>query len=108
MVHKQRRTYSPRFKFETVMEMLRGEKPITQVCRERDLAESLVHKWRSEFLERAPGLFEDKRGMSTGAGIDAAAERIAELERMVGRLTMENEVLKKGSSWLASRKTNGR
>ncbi|MBI5668538.1 MAG: hypothetical protein HZC41_11080 [Chloroflexi bacterium] len=44
-------------------------------------------------------LFEDKRGAPVA---DPNAARIAELERMVGRLTMENDILKKASSLLAA------
>jgi transposase len=105
MARKQRR-FSAQFKFETVMEALRGEKPIAQVCRERQVTDSLVYKWRQEFLEKAPGLFDTKQGTATEQ--QNQAERIAELERLVGQLTMENAVLKKGSSWLeAARRRNG-
>ena len=38
---KKRRTYSAEFKLETVMEGLRGEKPIAQICRDRDITDSL-------------------------------------------------------------------
>jgi hypothetical protein len=52
-------------------------------------------------------LFADKRRKSEPGGSDAE-QRIAELERMVGRLTMENAILKKAESWLSSnRKRNG-
>jgi transposase-like protein len=64
MARKQRR-FSAQFKFETVMDALRGEKPIAQVCRERQVTDSLVYKWRQAFLEKAPGLFETKQGALT-------------------------------------------
>jgi transposase-like protein len=64
----------------------------------------LYYKWRQEFLERAPQLFADQRQTVN----DGKDEQIAELERMVGRLTMENEILKKGSAILTSmRRQNG-
>jgi len=50
--------FSAQFKFERVMEVLGSEKPIAQICRERDVTDSLVYKWRQAFLEKAPGLFE--------------------------------------------------
>jgi transposase len=104
---QKRRNYSPQFKFETVMEGLRGEKTVAEICRERDIKESLYYKWRDQFLEDAPSLFADKRRKSEPGGSDAE-QRIAELERMVGRLTMENAILKKAESWLSSnRKRNG-
>lgn len=105
MAGKQRQ-FSAQFKFETVMETLRGEKPIAQVCRERQVTDWLVYKWRQEFLEKAPSLFETKQ-RSASAHNDQG-ERIGELERLVGQLTMENALLKKGSSWLeAARRRNG-
>ncbi len=105
MARKQRQ-FTAQFKLETVLETLRGEKPIAQICRERQLTDSLVYKWRQEFLEKAPGLFETKQTAATVQ--NDQAERIAELERLVGQLTMENALLKKGTSWLeAQRRRNG-
>ena len=104
MTRKQRQ-YTAQFKLETVLEVLKGEKPIAQVCRERSVTDSLVYKWRGEFLERAAGIFEGKVSASQSS---EANERIAELERLVGQLTMENALLKKGSSWLdTQRRRNG-
>lgn len=96
MGRKSRRKFSAEFKLDTVMEGLRGEKSIAQVCRERGITESLYFKWRDLFQQRALEIFEDKR---SSAG-DDRERQIAELERLVGRLTMEVEVLKKARSWL--------
>ena len=38
------RQFTAQFKLETVLETLRGEKPIAQICRERQLTDSLVYK----------------------------------------------------------------
>jgi len=105
MARKQRQ-FTAQFKLETVLEVLRGEKPIAQICRDRQVTDSLVYKWRQEFLDKAPNLFENKQ---TAASTQARqAERIAELERLVGQLTMENALLKKGSSFLeVARRRNG-
>lgn len=90
---KRRRTFSPQFKVDAVMELLTGAKTTGQICRERAITDKLLYRWKSELLERLPGVFE-------GRGTDPAAEqRIAELERMVGRLALENEVLKNAESW---------
>lgn len=103
---QERRTYSAQFKLETVLEGIRGEKSIAQLCRERGIKDMLYYKWREQFMSQAMGIFDDKRG---GSETDANAGRIAELERMVGRLTMENDILKKASSLLeVHRRRNGR
>ncbi len=101
----KRREFSPEFKLETVLEALRGEKSIAQICRERDITDSLYYKWRDAFWAGAPEIFADKHGHE----IDDKAQRIAELERLVGRLTMELEIAKKASGLLGSTwKGNGR
>lgn len=101
----KRRAFSAQFKLETVLEGLRGEKSVAQLCRERDITDSLYYKWRDEFMENAAGIFADRQQQ----GNNEHAERIAELERLVGRLTMELEIAKKASGLLGSRwKANGR
>ena len=92
---QKRRTFSADFKFEAVMELLRGNKPVAQICRERGIRDNLLYKWRDAFLERAPGVFSTATRHD-----DAQAAGIAELERMVGRLAVENDILKKADSLL--------
>ena len=103
---KKRRNFTAQFKFETVMEGLRGEKSIAQICRERQITESLYYKWRDALLERGADVFEDRRGSEQR---DEQAERIAELERLAGKQALEIEILKKASSVLDSiRGKNGK
>lgn len=103
---KKRRKYRPEYKFETVMESIRGEKSKAQICRERDITESMLYRWVEQFLEKGPNLFDDHRPANETNGKE---EQIAELEQMVGRLTMELGALKKSMSWLNSqRQTNER
>jgi len=100
----KRRTFSPELKFEAVLELLRGEKSVAQICRERAISESLLYKWRDAFFERAPSIFADQRTTN-----DPQTEHIAELERLVGRQAMEIEVLKKARRLLgAVPRKNGR
>jgi transposase-like protein len=58
MNRRRRRTFSAAFKFETVMEAVRGEKSAAQICRERDINENLLSRWQQEFLHHGPELFE--------------------------------------------------
>ncbi len=100
---RQPRQFNAQFKFDIVMQLVKGEKTITELCREHQLKDSLVYRWRDELLARGPQVYE--KPANTGTTADQA--RIAELERMIGRLTMELDVLKKASSLLRSRSTNG-
>jgi len=94
---QKRRTFSPAFKFEAVMELLRGHKPVTDICRERQIKDNLLYKWRDAFLARGASVFETAPGK---ASLDDQSARIAELERMIGRLAVENDSLKKADSLL--------
>ena len=40
---QKRRKFTTQFKFETVMEVPHGEKSVTQICRERDITETLYY-----------------------------------------------------------------
>jgi transposase-like protein len=102
---QRRRTFGAPFKLETVLEGIRGEKSIAQICRERDITETMYYKWRDVFLERAADIFTDRRNRSE----DSQAERVAELERLVGKQALEIEILKKVSSWSeGARRRNAR
>jgi transposase-like protein len=103
---RKRRTFSAEFKFGAVMDLLTGEKGPAQICRERAITDKLLYRWKQEFMERAPGVFEDRR---SGAAEAETEQRAAELERLVGRLALENEVLKNAASWReAHQRRNGR
>ncbi|HEX3052371.1 MAG TPA: transposase [Aggregatilineaceae bacterium] len=95
---KKRQQYSAEFKLDTVMEGLRGEKPIAQICRERHITDSLYYKWRDQFKTHAPEIFA--RQDQKDEVVSEQETRIADLERMVGKLALENEILKKATSWL--------
>ena len=99
----KRRTFTPELKARIVLEELTGVKDKAEVCREYRLQPPVFSRWREEFVERAPEIF------ATQPGRGDEQERIAELERMIGRLTMELEAAKKASSILSSLSTrNGR
>ena len=93
---KKHRTYTSEFKFQVVMEMLTGEKQPSEICREQQISESVLYRWRKEFLEKGPQIFD--RGQQK----QAEEGRVAELERMIGKLTLELSAVKKVSDWLDS------
>lgn len=83
-------TYSTEFKRETVEELLSGVKRASQICRDRGIDVTTLRRWRIAYTERGeaawtPPTPEDR----------SVEAKIAQLERMIGQLTMENAVLKK-------------
>jgi transposase-like protein len=103
VMSRKYRQFAPEFKFNVVIQLLTGAKSITELCREHQLKDSLVYRWRDELLARGPQVYVQ----DNLAGEAAAQARIAELERVLGRLTMELEALKKASSLLGLRSRNG-
>ncbi len=99
----QRRRFTGEFKAQVVLDLVSGAKSAAELCRQHQLSPQLLSQWKSELLERAPQLFEQDQARS------AEQERIAELERLVGRLTMQLEIAKKASVLLSSQQSrNGR
>jgi transposase len=92
----KRRVFTPEFKAQVVLEELAGVKDKVEIYREYRLRPQVFSRWREEFLERAPEIFATERSRGD------EQERIADLERMIGRLTMELEVAKKASNILSS------
>ncbi len=85
----ERRKYDPEFKARVVLELISGQKGLMQASREYGIKDTVLSRWKQEFLERASQVFEQHKGP------DQKEQRIAELERMVGRLTMQLDMAKK-------------
>jgi transposase-like protein len=92
----QRRKFTAEFKAQVVLDLVSGAKSAAELCRQHQLNPQLLARWKTQFLERAPLLFEQEAMQSQ------EQERIAELERVVGRLTMQLEIAKKASALLGS------
>ena len=92
----KRRKFTPEFKAQVVLEMLTEQKSAAQASREYQIKDSVLSRWKQEFIERSAMLFE------LGSASDDRDQHIAELERLVGRQTMELEMAKKVSRFLNS------
>ena len=88
---RQRRTFSAEFKARAVLEVVTGQKTAAQVCREQHLKPEVLSRWKAAFVMRASSVFSgDEREQQ-------AERRIGELERLVGRLSLELELAKKAA-----------
>ena len=89
-----KRLFTPEFKREQVARVLRGEVTMAELSRELEVSPSLVRRWKH--------LMEEGGQTAVAAGGDVvpafklreAEQRIRELERALGRKTMENEILR--------------
>ena len=83
----KQRTFRAEFKRQVVEELLAGVSTQAQVCRRHELCPSLIRSWREQY---AQGKLADPEQVCQGQ-----QQRLQELERMVGQLTMENALLKR-------------
>ena len=95
----QRRRFTAKFKTQVVLDLLTGRRSVAQLCREHDLKEQVVTRWRAVFLDRAETLFR------ADTEREDHLEPMAALERLVGRLTMELDLAKKAAQLWGSRAT---
>ena len=82
---KTRRQFTSEFKLECVLDIISGRKRPVEICSEHQISDALLSKCRQHFMDNAATLF------------------IAELERLVGQLTLELSASKKVLSYFDSR-----
>jgi transposase-like protein len=91
------RSYTLAFKQDIVQQYLSGACSILRLAKQHDVAPSLIKTWIDKY--RA-GKLDTERGDTKA--LDGYETRIAELERKVGQLTMENDFLKRTRARLVS------
>ena len=96
MAKRKRRSFTPEFKAEVVLEALSGESSQAELCQRHNLSEEQLSEWKQQLLENAVSLFDTRDKAS-----EDTAERIAHLEQLVGRLTVAVDIHKKAAAWLS-------
>lgn len=93
----QRRQFTPEQKLQVVLESLQRDTTLEAVSRKYNIVTSVIIRWRKEFKEKAAVVFSDKRnpkGKALANGYKPG-ESPDELKRIIGDLTVQNEILKK-------------
>ena len=85
---RNQRSFSVEFKRQVIQELLSEESRPAQLCRRYNISSSLLYHWKKQY----------SRGKFNNEPTEEAAlkDRVEKLERLVGKLTLENEFLKKG------------
>jgi transposase len=101
-----RRLFSAGFKREQIGRVLRGEVTLAELSRELDVSPSVVRRWKQRYEQGALTAVESNDEVVPARLLREAEGRIRELERTLGRKTMEVEILqaaqrevKKRPSW---------
>ena len=83
---------NPEEKLAIVLEGLKGETNIAELCRRHGISQTIFYRWRDKFLEGGKTALVAN---GAPAGVPAEKAKIAELERVIGQQAVEIQVLKK-------------
>src|SRR5215472_12650319 len=89
-----RRVFSTEFKRTTVQQILTGEKTMAQLSRELDIAPSVIRNWKRFGDAGATTAVQASEDVVPASQLRDAYTKIRELERALGRKTMEVEILR--------------
>jgi transposase-like protein len=95
MATGQRKVYDADFKARVVMESLQHNVTLEQVKRKYFVAASVINRWRNQFRQNAHLAFTEPVKKSKEK---ARSESPEYLKRIIGDLTVENDILKKALS----------
>jgi len=87
-----RKIWSAEEKLSVVLEMLKGETPVTEICLRHQVAVSQTYHWRDMFLESGKKVFADRRRKNNH---DHLIEENRRLKELVGSLSLIIDAQKK-------------
>src|ERR671920_10708 len=91
-----RRQFSAEEKIRIVLEGLRGEDSIAELCRRERISQNLYYRWSKEFLEAGKKrLAGDTAREATSEEVRTLRREAGALKEVVADLTLENRLLKK-------------
>ena len=91
-----RKHHSAEEKIRIVLDGLRGEYSIAELCRREGIAESLYYSWSKEFLEAGKRrLAGDTSRAATTGEVTALRREVRDMKVLVADLALENRLLKK-------------
>lgn len=93
---KTRKKYTAEEKVRIVLEGLRGEEKIAELCRREGIHQNMYYKWSKEFLEAGKQrLVGDTKREADSQEVEAMRSENEQLKAVVAELTLKNRVLKK-------------
>jgi transposase len=91
-----RRHFSAEEKIRIVLEGLRGEDSIAELCRKEGIAQNLYYRWSKEFLEAGKKrLAGDTAREATSDEVKTQRAEARQLKEALAEATLENRLLKK-------------
>lgn len=84
---KNRREFSSEFKAQRCLELVRGDLSLSQMSSRYSIKETVLSRWKKEFLERS--------SLAFSGSVSDQDLRIKELESQLARQSLDMEILKK-------------
>jgi transposase len=98
---KTRKKYSAEEKIRIVLEGLRGESTIAELCRREGIHQNLYYKWSKEFLEAGKErLTGNTRRQAGSSEVKELRKQNEQFKQLVAELALKNKVLKKNLTGL--------
>lgn len=94
----ERRKWTGQEKFKIVLQGFKGAEKVGDLCRNVGISETQYYKWRDQFIRNGEKIFSYGED-----GHKQEREKVRQLERIIGRLTIENEILKKTEDFFECR-----
>ena len=96
----KKRKYSKEQKEEIVQRALSGER-VLELGKENNISPGLINRWKRQYLDG------ELINNNTDQEVKKLQTQVAKLEQMIGKLTMENYILKKEKEYIRKRKKEG-
>jgi transposase len=103
ITRRTRKRYNTEEKIRIVLEGMRGEISIAELCRKESLNPNVYYKWSKEFLEAGKKQLQgDTVRQATSSEVTELRKQNEQLKQLVADLSLKNRVLKKSLSGLDS------
>lgn len=100
---KTRRKFSSEEKIRIVLDCLRGEESIAEICRREGISPNLYYRWSKDFLEAGKKRLQGDTVREANSGeVTGLRQENEQLKQLVAELSLKNRVLKKSLNGLES------
>jgi len=99
---KTRRKFSSEEKIRIVLEGLKGEASIAELCRREGISPNLYYRWSKDFLEAGKKRLQgDTVREANSQEVSGLREENEQLKQVVAELTLKHRLLKKSTTGMA-------
>lgn len=85
--------HPPEEKMKVIIESLRQEKSLSQICRENGISMAQYYKWKDKFIKGGLSALSGQTTLKQSE--NATKDEIKQLKHIIGELSIENQILKK-------------